>query len=162
MKTIKNFEQKIRGTPDFPCSIYHVDKSHPEFYMPVHWHSENEFVYITNGSLVINVNDTPINMKKGDIIFLNDGTLHSAIPENNLCIYECIVFNNDLIKKINLSSFISDILRNKLAIKTYIDSSIYPEVSHKVKELCDYLLCDNFDILQAYSLILQLYSILNS
>lgn len=97
-------EPKQHGTPDFPFEYFYVDKTHPRYNMPFHWHKEWEIIYVLEGSFTAHADDAAYTAQKGDILLIRDGMLHGGTPEN--CIYECFLFdlhglyrNLDMIKK---------------------------------------------------------------
>lgn len=91
MKYLDYRENEKQGTFDFPVAFYHVGANHPRYQMPYHWHPEYEILRILEGSFHIIVDGQPLTANKGDVLFIQGGTLHGGIPEN--CIYECIVFD---------------------------------------------------------------------
>ena len=44
MKFLASHESSTRGTFDFPIELYYVDKMHPRYEMPFHWHMEFELM----------------------------------------------------------------------------------------------------------------------
>lgn len=44
MKFLASHESSTRGTFDFPIELYYVDKMHPRYEMPFHWHMEFELL----------------------------------------------------------------------------------------------------------------------
>lgn len=40
MKYLASHEDTTRGTSDFPIELYYVDRTHPRYEMPFHWHME--------------------------------------------------------------------------------------------------------------------------
>ncbi len=99
MKYSEYREHRQQGTFDFPVEFYHVEPSHLRYQMPYHWHPEYEIIRILEGTFHLTLDDKTFVVNKGDILFLQDGTLHGGIPEN--CIYECLVFNMNLLLKEN-------------------------------------------------------------
>ena len=97
MKYFDYREYRQQGTFDFPIELYHVEPSHLRYQMPYHWHPEYEIIRIVEGSFYLTLDNQTFVANKGDILFLQDGTLHGGIPEN--CIYECLVFDMKLILK---------------------------------------------------------------
>lgn len=110
MQYLEYKEFKQRGTVDFPIELYHVDGEHPQYEMPYHWHSEYEIIRILQGEVIVFIDQVEYNCGVGDIIFINSGSLHSALPKN--CVYECIVFDMNML------------LRNNDVCKYYIDQFI--------------------------------------
>lgn len=99
MKYFDYREHRPQGTTDFPIAFYHIEPSHPRYQMPYHWHPEYEIIRILEGIFHLTVGSQTYDVKKGDILFLQDGVLHGGIPEN--CIYECLVFDMNFFLKGN-------------------------------------------------------------
>lgn len=78
-------EIKTRGTADFPIELYFVNKSHDQYTMVSHWHSELEIIRILSGTLNIHLNNNVYIAEKGSVILVNPETVHSAIPSD--CIF---------------------------------------------------------------------------
>ena len=123
MKYLEYNEIKERGTFDFPIEFYYVDEMHPRYRMSYHWHIEHEIIRVLKGTLTIYLNQTEILAKEGDIVFIIDGILHSAEPNN--CIYECIVFNINMLFKENFSGikYIENIINHTIIINDYFPKS---------------------------------------
>ncbi len=139
MRTLKNYEKKSRGTPSFPCMLYHVDKKHSEYVMPFHWHSEYELIYVHNGVLNLTADENVYRLERGDVAFLSDGVLHGGMPEGERCVYDCIVFSAELITKNLLRGETADIFRHSKEINQHIVFSHYPTVCETAKRLCESL-----------------------
>ncbi len=114
-------ESKQRGTFDFPIEFYHVDQNHPQYIMSYHWHMEYEIIRILEGCFVVTLDEREHLAKKGDILFLNSGTLHGGTPAD--CIYQCVVFDmNMLVKKENACNrYLKEIMNH-----TYLINEYYP------------------------------------
>lgn len=112
-------ERKLRGTFDFPIEFHHIDSQHPQYAMPYHWHVEYEIIRILEGSFTIALDEKEFHAKEGDILFINSGTLHGGIPTS--CIYECIVFDMNMLMKKNHTCgiYIQDIMNHALVINEY-------------------------------------------
>ncbi|WP_141604082.1 AraC family transcriptional regulator [Terrilactibacillus laevilacticus] len=48
-----------------------------------HWHKEVEIIYVFKGSINIGVNDEPIHIKKGEILFINGGDIHYILASSD-------------------------------------------------------------------------------
>ena len=122
-------ETKQRGTPEFPIQIYLVNKEHPMFLMPLHWHKDLEFIRVTSGKMDLYINNVLYEAKAGDIFVINCKLLHRAIPKD--CTYECIVFDLELLAKINgliYNDYIYPIVAGNLVIDAVYhkdDSALY-------------------------------------
>ncbi len=83
-------DKKQHGTQEFPAEYYYVDRSHPQYVMPFHWHKEWELIRIVKGSFQLRTDRFTIQAHAGDLMLLPGNLLHSGTPEN--CVYECFVF----------------------------------------------------------------------
>lgn len=88
-----------RGTADFPVDFHHIDEHHTRYEMSAHWHTELEIIRILEGELKIRLNDRVCIARSGDILFINAETVHGAFPQG--CVYECIVFDPDILCRDN-------------------------------------------------------------
>ncbi|MFR8034942.1 MAG: helix-turn-helix domain-containing protein [Lachnospiraceae bacterium] len=109
-------EQKQHGTEDFPVEYYYVDPSHPQYHMPYHWHMEYEMIRIRKGTFLISLDQKEITACEGDILFIHDGVLHAGTPKD--CIYECLVFDLNTLKKV--SNVCQTILRQITLHEIYV------------------------------------------
>lgn len=118
MKYVDYREHRQQGTFDFPIEFYH------RYQMPYHWHLEYEIIRILEGSFHLTLDNKTIDVNKGDILFLQDGTLHGGIPEN--CIYECLVFDmNLLVKEGNVcAKQIQKMLRHEIVIRQQLPTNL--------------------------------------
>lgn len=88
-------EKQQHGTKEFPIAFYHVDKNHSRYEMPFHWHMEYELVRILEGTFRLTVDELEIPAGPGETVLIPSGTIHGGTPEN--CIYECLVFDLDIL-----------------------------------------------------------------
>lgn len=124
MKYFDYREHRQQGTFDFPVEYYHIEPSHLRYQMPYHWHPEYEIIRILEGSFHLTLDNKTFVVNKGDILFLQDGTLHGGIPEN--CIYECLVFDmNLLLNESNIcAKFTQKIIRHEIVIRQQLPSNL--------------------------------------
>ena len=47
------YENKKRGTFDFPIELYYVDSASARYQMPLHWHLEYELILIMEGGRIL-------------------------------------------------------------------------------------------------------------
>jgi AraC-like DNA-binding protein/mannose-6-phosphate isomerase-like protein (cupin superfamily) len=79
------------GSVEFPCASY--DELFSKFVkgeVPWHWHDEFEFVYVVQGSTVIESVNKKIALKKGEAAFINSACLHRLA---NAGCGECRILN---------------------------------------------------------------------
>lgn len=126
-------EHKKRGSSDLPIQLYRINDSHPEYFMPLHWHRELEIVRVLSGSMELYINNTPYTLLAGDIAFINCKVLHRGVPKN--CFYECVVADlGMLVKKGNtiFSSYIDPIVSGDVSMQTLLhndNSKLYASVN---------------------------------
>ena len=85
-------EMMKRGRFDFPIGFYHVEKYHPRFNMPYHWHMEYELIRMLRGGFTISLNEETLHLVPGDIVFIRDGIVHGGVVDSDDTAYECLVF----------------------------------------------------------------------
>ena len=85
------YENKKRGTFDFPIELYCVDSASPRYQMPFHWHLEYELILVKSGIFELSLDGSVFAMNSGDCAWIGTGVLHGGTPED--CIYECVVFD---------------------------------------------------------------------
>lgn len=85
------YENKKRGTFDFPIELYCVDSASPRYQMPFHWHLEYELILVKSGIFELSLDGSVFAMNSGDCAWIGTGVLHGGTPEE--CIYECVVFD---------------------------------------------------------------------
>ena len=106
------YENKKRGSFDFPIELYYVDDTHPQYQMPLHWHLEYELILVMKGSFELTLEGKTHTLYSGDCAWIGDGVIHGGVPRD--CIYECVVFDlgrllkNTPICRRNADEFIAD------------------------------------------------------
>ena len=85
------YENKKRGTFDFPIELYYVDETSPRYQMPLHWHLEYELILIQQGTFCLSLDGKTTILEAGDCAWIGDGVVHGGTP--NHCIYECVDFD---------------------------------------------------------------------
>ncbi|MFV0362506.1 MAG: AraC family transcriptional regulator [Suipraeoptans sp.] len=108
MQYVNYREKRIRGTEDFPLEYHHVSPSHPQYVMSLHWHVEYEIIRIIKGSFTVTIDEHTFLATENTCIFIPGGAVHSGIPHD--CIYECIVFDTNML--MNKNELCKRIIRN--------------------------------------------------
>ena len=125
-----------RGTLDFPLKRYHVSPSHPRYVMALHWHIEFELIRVRRGSFLMTLNEEKVSVTQGSSLLLLPGTLHSGVPTD--CIYECIVFDIDiLVTKNDSTSKLIQTLKNQEADAYYHFPSTDTTIAQVVDSIFD-------------------------
>ena len=108
MKYTQYREAKKHGTDDFPFQYYFVDRFHPQYVMPLHWHGELEIIHVVSGKLNLWINNEKYELLADDVIFVEGGALHRGEPEN--CEYRCAVFDPRFVSG-QMNSRLSELIR---------------------------------------------------
>lgn len=116
-------ENRIHGKTTYPVSCYKMDCN--EFILDCHWHDEMEFLMVTQGKAVFQVDSSHYEVHKGQAIFINCGELHAGYPlQNSCCSYEAVVFNPDFLFNnefdIVRERFIMPIMERRLSLPVHI------------------------------------------
>ncbi len=91
MNYLAYHERKVRGTFDFPIEYHYVDRAHPRYQMPFHWHMEHELILVRSGSFTLSLDSGTHTLSAGDSALIPDGVIHGGVPHD--CVYECVVFD---------------------------------------------------------------------
>lgn len=127
-------EKQQHGTREFPVAFYRVDVNHPRYEMPFHWHKEFELVRIVSGSFRMLIDNEELCASEHDCIMIPSSIIHGGIPED--CIYECLVFDPDLlhVHSDSCRRYIKKITRQEICIRSLI-SSVNPQVDETIGKL---------------------------
>ncbi len=91
MHYLRYRENRRRGTADFPFEFHHVTRTHPDYIMQLHWHTEFEMIRVLKGSLILTVANQDFHLQEGYFVLIPSNLPHMAMPRE--CEYECIVFD---------------------------------------------------------------------
>ncbi len=86
-------ERVAHEMQNIPLSYYYVDKKHPAYHAPLHWHRPSEIVRVLSGKLKMYLDGKKIIVMPGDILFINQEIIHGFSPID--CVYEIINFDAD-------------------------------------------------------------------
>jgi len=129
MNDINYIEKKKHGTATFPIEYYYVDKTHPRYIMNAHWHREFEIMRVLDGSITVYLNNIEYRLGKNDILFMECGCLHRALPAD--CVYECIVADLSMLlpQQGDLArQYIAQIINSRVNVKSVLsagDAGLY-------------------------------------
>ncbi len=133
MKFSDYVERKRHGSPDFPIQYYYLDKKNPQYVMRAHWHKEFEVIRVISGKLNAFIDNVEYTLFGGDILVASSGCLHRAIPDD--CIYECMVFDLNMLRKQQndvIAEYILPILNSNVRISSLIpkdDGLLYATIN---------------------------------
>lgn len=106
-------ENRVHGDVMFPLSVYSIRQpAGKSDILDCHWHEELEFLVITEGRALFQIDTAQYVLEKGQGVFVYTGELHSCHAlENSPCSFVAVVFSLSF-----LHSSTYDLLQNK-----YID-----------------------------------------
>lgn len=91
-------QNDLVGMPDYPCELYYTDlASHSTGYMPVHWHNELEYGFVTKGKLLLTCNGTEYIFEENHFFFINTNVLHSMRSTEEPASFYSIVFHENFL-----------------------------------------------------------------
>jgi AraC-like DNA-binding protein len=107
-------ENRMHGDIMFPLSVYSISQpAGKNIILDCHWHDELEFLMITGGKALFQIDTAQYELEKGQCIFVNSGELHAAYAaDNKACSFDAVVFGLSF-----LQSGTYDLLQSR-----YIDS----------------------------------------
>ncbi len=118
-------ENRIHGDILFPLSTYSIESSPGSIVLDCHWHEELEFLMVTSGKAIFQIDTGYFNVHAGEGIFVNSGELHAGYPlDGSECAYKAIVFNASLLHNgsydLIQSKYIDPITNNRFVFKRHI------------------------------------------
>lgn len=123
-KNTKLHEQIPHFTDSAPYSIHFTKVSpgtEPALYL--HWHEEMEFLLLTEGNLLFQIEDSTFSLHAGDAIFIPSGTLHSAKSTGDTPVsFHALVFSPEFI----VSSF------DTSAYNTYVLPTLHNNLPYAI------------------------------
>lgn len=129
MSRKKEYEEKQRhGTVELPLGLHIME--YPEgtdaiFYL--HWHQEFEFLVVTKGCIIFEIEEREYRLQTGDGIFVNSNLLHSARSENRkACAFFAVDFSYQILEQDIHSRFAKRYIRPILHGKTCFPEYISP------------------------------------
>lgn len=102
-------ETNQHGDIFFPIACYEDDMAQLD--VPIHWHGELEYIYVTQGIVKLHVGTKPITLKQGDAILINANILHAVEHrENEISVLKSLVFHPDVIAGNAYSCFYQELI----------------------------------------------------
>lgn len=98
MRSLTTLEPKRHGDSLFPLAVYDVKYPKNSIILDLHWHSELEFLVVTRGAGIFQIDGTELEVEEGQAIIISGGTLHRArTKENRNCSFIAVVFDPQVI-----------------------------------------------------------------
>jgi hypothetical protein len=91
-------ENVSHGSNAFPCCVYNNDLGYKEHLLDYHWHNEIEFLYLSQGKAIFQIDSRLIELNENQAIIINRGEIHSGYSlEHSYCVYNSVVFGLDML-----------------------------------------------------------------
>lgn len=97
MNKIHLQKEKKHGTPQFHFQAFSQKDTCGQYFAPYHWHDEAEFLYITEGSLLLRTETETKLLTAGHVYFINPGTAHGLFGNSMVSHHYALVFGLDLL-----------------------------------------------------------------
>ena len=162
MQRLADFENKDRGTSDFPFALYEVDGRHPEFNMKFHWHPEVEIIYIVSGRFSLMINESVQVLNAGDVAYVPAMTLHGGNPDEG-CVYTCIVFSSEFLIRGFTYRDLSPFFLAQVELRHFYPKARDPRLGDIAGRLCELLRFPESvsNRVEIFGLLLQFYAFLS-
>ena len=119
----KSYFEKKTYDIDFPVQMFYEHRNRCCLYYDSHWHEEIEFTYVTEGSVIITLDQQEYTLSKGDLLIINSNSLHKA-----QCItvpYTCKVIafrTSDMMEKFAIQNVLfNPLIQNDPQIDYYME-----------------------------------------
>jgi len=91
-------ENVSHGSASFPLCVYNNDLGYKEHLLDYHWHDEIEFLYLSKGKAVFQIDSTPVELRENEAVLINRGEVHSGYSlDHSYCVYYSVVFSPELL-----------------------------------------------------------------
>ena len=137
MNTIHLQKEAKHGTPQFPFQAFSQHDTCGQYFAPYHWHDEAEFLYVTEGSIMLRTeSDTKI-LSAGQVCFINPGTAHALFGNSDISHHYALVFNLELLSfaqyDVCQNRYLEPLFSGKLLFPS--GDSLMPDTSAKIGQL---------------------------
>ncbi|RII36472.1 AraC family transcriptional regulator [Clostridium chromiireducens] len=133
----KNILKETIPSSDFMFPLYSSDIKigNKTNLLNCHWHDEIEFILITSGKAIFQIENSSYEVNKGDIIIIGSGELHSAYSQSSsdLCTCKSLAFNCDMLSSKSSDAiqikFINPLINNQLNLPHHLKCSSENEIT---------------------------------
>lgn len=137
MTKINSKEELPHGTPYFPFQALSQEDNYGQYFTPYHWHDEVEFLYITEGSLILRTEHETYPLHTGHVYFINPGTVHALFGSSRRSHHFALVFPLELLSfsryDVCQNTYLEPLLSGKLRFP--IGTELTPECTCQIGTL---------------------------
>lgn len=115
-----------------------MNRFHPRFDMPFHYHAEFELIRLLKGRLHMMLNERTYELGPDDYLLISGGTVHGGHPEDQASVYECVVFDPSGLFDLSRPDMAEmlEILEGRDILNEFFNRREFPELCRS----CDVLL----------------------
>jgi len=155
-----------RGSADFPFAHYTFRFSKLRKVTPVHWHPEQEILYVREGALDVTVGKGTFKVNQGEVCFVPPNAIHSVQLAQENTEYHAFVFSYDVLRLPESHFFQREVIgpledgKRTLPLLLKQDSPDYGDVIPQLDILCLHRKDDGQARYQTFRALMQLYTLL--
>lgn len=119
-------ENRVHGDISFPLSAYYMDiPAGVGVVLDCHWHEELEFLMVTSGKAVFQIDTNYYEVHEGEGIFVNSGEVHAGYPlDNSQCSFKAVVFSTALLQNGSFdliqTKYLDPLIKNRFSFNRHI------------------------------------------
>ncbi|EKQ56482.1 MULTISPECIES: AraC family transcriptional regulator [unclassified Clostridium] len=133
----KNILKETTNSGDsmFPLYFSNMEIGDKSSMLNCHWHDEIEFILVSSGRAIFQIENSSYEVSEGEIIIISAGELHSAysLNSNNPCICKSLVFNSDMLSSKSSDAiqikFINPLINNQLNLPHHLKCANDAEIA---------------------------------
>lgn len=143
----KQYEEKQRhGTALLPLGLHKMEYPRgTEVIFYLHWHQEFEFLVVTQGEILFQIEDREYELRAGDGIFINSNLLHSARTVNGeACAFFAVDFSYHILEQDLHSHFakhyIRPVMNGRICFPEFLSAALdgwQKEILHALMDIGD-------------------------
>jgi len=135
----KNYLKETTNSNDsmFPLYSHNINIDNKANMINCHWHDEIEFVLVTSGTAVFQIESSLYEVHEGEIIIIGAGELHSAYNHSseNICTCKSLIFNSEMLSSKSSDAiqikFINPLINNQLILPHHLSCKTETEIAIK-------------------------------
>jgi AraC-like DNA-binding protein len=120
-------EKRAHGDAVFPLSIYSLTYHHTETIIDCHWHDEWEFILLTEGRAIFQIDTECFEVEQGQAVFVGSGQIHTGLAQAETCSFCAIVFSPSLLTSSTFDAvqykFLDPFIQKKFQIPVHIQNT---------------------------------------
>lgn len=155
-----------RGSADFPFAHYRFRLSKLRKVTPVHWHPEQEILYVQEGAIEVTVGKSAILVRAGQVCFVPPHAIHCVQLAQESTAYHAFVFDYEVLRLPEKHFFQKEVIqplekgKRTLPLLLTKDAPEYAAAICQLDVLCLHSTEDASAKHRTFQALLQLYSLL--